>query len=178
MTFKVETDDGQSVDFDDVKNARESRTFDNAFVEQREDAINSLREHIGTLNRRVQSLKDAPLANDNPDTVVCHICGDEIPVGRAHEPAQGEYAGKPLCKSDFGTLVMDSDSPVSRDTATTPTPDTDPDGPTCERCGASIQGDPFLWYSAELCRECYDDKPPSREAFEVWLNGDSTEAEA
>jgi hypothetical protein len=135
----------------------------------RAEAIDSLREHIGTLNRRVQSLKTAPLANDDADSVECHICGDEIPVGRAHEPTQGEYAGESLCESDFGTLVMDSDSSVSRDTATAPNADSAPSGPTCERCGAGIEGDPYLWFSVELCRDCYDAKPPSEEAFRDWV---------
>lgn len=40
----------------------------------------------------------------------------------------------------------------------------------CERCGGTISGDPFLWYSAELCRQCYDDKPTLREEFNKWLS--------
>lgn len=40
----------------------------------------------------------------------------------------------------------------------------------CERCGEPISGDPFLWYSKELCRECYDAKPASRDAFQQWVD--------
>jgi len=40
----------------------------------------------------------------------------------------------------------------------------------CERCGQPIKGDPFLWYSAELCRECYDAKPPSENEFREWVS--------
>jgi hypothetical protein len=82
--------------------------------DDREAAIQSIRDHIGTLNQRVMSLQDAPLA--------------------------------------------DADAT-----------DTTPDGPTCERCTSAIQGDPYLWFSVELCRDCYDAKPPSEEAFREWV---------
>jgi len=79
---------------------------------RREAAIDSLRDQIGTLNRRVQALKDAPLDGDDEET---------------------------------------------------------PAGPTCEKCGGGIDGDPWFWYSTALCRACYDDRPPSEGDFREWV---------
>jgi len=49
--------------------------------------------------------------------------------------------------------------------------ESDPPEPetTCERCGGAIDGDPWLWYSAELCTECYEEKPALRDEFETWM---------
>jgi len=49
----------------------------------------------------------------------------------------------------------------------------DPDEGDCEKCGGPIQGDPFLWFSVELCRECYDRKPPGEQRFKEWVGGDA-----
>jgi len=35
-----------------------------------------------------------------------------------------------------------------------PTPDT-----TCEACGGAIAGDPWLWFSYELCHDCHEAAP-------------------
>jgi len=78
---------------------------------RREEAIESLRDQIGTLNRRVQALKSAPLEDSDPAT------SDE----------------------------------------------------TCDRCQSIIDGDPWLWYSFELCRSCYDEKPASESDFREWV---------
>jgi len=65
----------------------------------REETIDSLREHIGTLNRRVQALKDAPLAGDD---------ADPTPTGATCEKCDGAIDGDPflwystaLCKSCY-----------------------------------------------------------------------------
>jgi len=84
--------------------------------DQRADAIQSLRDHIGTLNRRVQGLKDARLA---------------------HECDGGEP--EPLDEGD------------------------------CAKCGGTIAGDAWEWYSYDLCRECYDNKPASSDRFHEWI---------
>jgi len=44
-----------------------------------------------------------------------------------------------------------------------------PDGPECAKCGQPITGDPLLWFSVELCRECYDERPPTEDAFREWV---------
>jgi len=86
--------------------------------DQRADAIQSIRDHIATLNKRVQSLKDANLAHE--------------------------------CDSDDG----DADTPDAGD---------------CAKCGGTIAGDPWEWYSYDLCRDCYDNKPASSDQFEEWV---------
>jgi len=67
---------------------------------QREAAKDSLREHIGTLNRRLQALKDAPLAGDDS--------ADPAPTGPTCEKCDGAIDGDPflwysvpLCQSCF-----------------------------------------------------------------------------
>jgi len=54
-----------------------------------------------------------------------------------------------------------------------PDSDSDPDEGDCEKCGGPIQGDPFLWFSVELCRECYDAKPPGEQRFREWVGGET-----
>jgi len=44
------------------------------------------------------------------------------------------------------------------------------DGPTCEKCGGPIAGDPYLWYSHDLCTDCYEAKPPSGAEFKEWVD--------
>lgn len=39
----------------------------------------------------------------------------------------------------------------------------------CERCGGTIKGDAFLWFSTELCRDCYDDRPGTKSQFQSWM---------
>jgi len=39
----------------------------------------------------------------------------------------------------------------------------------CEKCGSPVDGDPWLWFSRELCKECYDDRPASSDKFERWI---------
>jgi len=39
----------------------------------------------------------------------------------------------------------------------------------CEKCGGSIPGAPWKWYSHDLCRDCYDNKPPSSDEFHEWI---------
>jgi hypothetical protein len=41
----------------------------------------------------------------------------------------------------------------------------------CEKCGGRIAGDPWLWHSRELCRDCYDNKPASGDEFHDWIEG-------
>jgi len=84
--------------------------------DQRADAIQSLRDHIGTLNRRVQGLKDARLA---------HECDDDD--------------------------------------------DETPDAGDCAKCGGAIAGAAWVWYSYDLCQECYDNKPASSDKFHEWI---------
>jgi DNA-binding transcriptional regulator YhcF (GntR family) len=43
------------------------------------------------------------------------------------------------------------------------------DGDGCERCGARIDGDPYKWFSVDLCQQCYQDKPPSSDDFDEWV---------
>jgi len=40
----------------------------------------------------------------------------------------------------------------------------------CEKCGGTIKGDPWEWYSIELCRECYDERPQRETPFKEWVN--------
>jgi len=49
------------------------------------------------------------------------------------------------------------------------------EGGDCERCGGAIHGDAWLWYSVELCHDCYEQKPPSESAFRAWVRGDADE---
>jgi len=44
-----------------------------------------------------------------------------------------------------------------------------PDAGDCAKCGGTIAGDPWEWYSYELCRDCYDNKPASSDQFEEWV---------
>jgi hypothetical protein len=67
---------------------------------RREEAVQSLREQIGTLNRRVQALKDAPLAGDGEEATTsdgptCKKCGGAI----AGEPWL--WYSTPLCQSCY-----------------------------------------------------------------------------
>jgi hypothetical protein len=84
----------------------------------RQEVIDSFRDDIGELNRRIQALKDARLAHE----------------------------------------VDDSD-----------TRPPDADEGDCEKCGGEILGDPWEWFSHDLCRECYDRKPPSSDEFHEWI---------
>jgi hypothetical protein len=40
----------------------------------------------------------------------------------------------------------------------------------CEKCGGQIAGDPWMWFSHELCRDCYDAKPASSDEFHEWID--------
>lgn len=42
-------------------------------------------------------------------------------------------------------------------------------GGDCEKCGGEILGDPWEWYSHDLCQDCYDAKPPSSDEFHEWV---------
>jgi len=52
------------------------------------------------------------------------------------------------------------------DTEETPAPD---DEGGCAKCGGLILGDPWMWYDYDLCRDCYDRKPPSSDEFHEWI---------
>jgi len=39
----------------------------------------------------------------------------------------------------------------------------------CEKCAGTIKGDPWEWFSVELCKPCYDEKPPSEKQFKEWV---------
>jgi len=39
----------------------------------------------------------------------------------------------------------------------------------CAKCGGEIQGDPWLWYSEELCKECNAKAPALESDFQEWL---------
>jgi len=43
------------------------------------------------------------------------------------------------------------------------------DGDTCEHCGDPVAGDPYLWFSAELCADCHDVAPATVGAFKDWM---------
>ena len=43
------------------------------------------------------------------------------------------------------------------------------DGPTCAKCGGAIDGDAWLWYSEELCKSCYDERPHTEGRFKEWV---------
>ena len=47
-----------------------------------------------------------------------------------------------------------------------------PDEGGCEKCDGPIQGDPYLWHSVELCRDCFDSRPPTERAFREWVGGE------
>jgi sugar lactone lactonase YvrE len=47
--------------------------------------------------------------------------------------------------------------------------DETPDEGDCAKCGGAIAGDPWLWFSYELCQECYDNKPASSDRFHEWI---------
>jgi len=63
---------------------------------------------------------------------------------------------------DRATVAKDSDDDVEGD---------------CEKCGGRIAGDEWLWYSYELCRDCYDDKPPSSDEFHEWIESAGQEGQ-
>jgi len=48
----------------------------------------------------------------------------------------------------------------------------------CEKCGGEILGDPWEWYSHDLCRDCYDNKPPSSDEFHEWIDSEGQQAVA
>jgi len=47
---------------------------------------------------------------------------------------------------------------------------------TCERCGATIDGDPWVWFSYELCKRCHDDAPGLSDATDEWVENGGVSA--
>jgi len=50
--------------------------------------------------------------------------------------------------------------------------DTTPEPPgECDKCDGAIDGDPYYWYSRELCYDCYQNKPATESDFKEWVEG-------
>jgi hypothetical protein len=113
-----------------------------------DDEIESIRDRIGALNERIINLRTARDEFDFDETAVAED-GDE----------------------QTGTTA-DSDSGTEETTV----PDDDEGG--CAKCGGPIPGDPWQWYSHDLCRDCYDRKPPSTEEFHEWIESEGQQAVA
>jgi len=84
--------------------------------DQRADAIQSIRDHIGTLNRRVQGLKDARLAHecnsDDAETeqrATCDAPGCDALVPKSDWHHIEDRDG-PVCKSCYGKWVINGKS--------------------------------------------------------------------
>jgi len=105
-----------------------------------DEEIESIRDRIGALNERIINLRTAR---------------DEFGFDRA------TVAGGSDDNEQTETTV-DSDS----DSEEVAVPD---NKGGCAKCGGRIPGDPWQWYSHDLCRDCYDDKPPSSGAFHEWI---------
>jgi len=104
-----------------------------------DEEIESIRDRIGALNTRIINLR---AARDEFEFRGVEVSGDD---------------------DDQTETAADSDT----DTEETPTPDDT--GGDCAKCGGRILGDPWMWYDYELCRDCYDRKPPSTEEFHEWI---------
>jgi len=114
-----------------------------------DEEIDSIRDRIGALNERIINLR---AARDGFDF-------DEVTVaGDGDDDEQTE-------------TTVDSDA----DTEETTVPDDEDD---CAKCGGRILGDPWQWYSHDLCRDCYDDKPPSSDEFHEWIESEGQQAVA
>jgi hypothetical protein len=115
-----------------------------------DDEIESIRDRIGALNTRIINLRAAR---------------DEFDFDRATVAEDDDE------QTETGTTA-DSDT----DTEETTVPDDD--GDDCEKCGDRIAGDSWQWYDYDLCRECYDRKPPSSEAFHEWIDSEGQQTVA
>lgn len=105
-----------------------------------DDEIESIRDRIGALNERIINLRTA---RDEFDF-------GEVAVAETDDDGQAETV-------------------TGTDTDTEETPTTDDTEGGCAKCGGRILGDPWKWYSYDLCRDCYDDKPPSSDEFHEWI---------
>lgn len=106
-----------------------------------DDEIESIRDRIGALNERIINLRTAR---------------DEFDFDRATVAEESD-------DDEQTETTVDSDADTEE--ATVP----DDDEGDCEKCGGRIPGDSWQWCSYDLCRDCYDDKPPSSEAFHEWI---------
>jgi hypothetical protein len=104
-----------------------------------DDEIESIRDRIGALNTRIINLRAAR---------------DEFDFDRATVAEDGDEQTETTADTDT-------------DTEETTVPGDDENG--CEKCGSRIAGDSWQWYDYDLCRDCYDSKPPSSEAFHEWM---------
>jgi len=106
-----------------------------------DEEIESIRDRIGALNERIINLRTAR---------------DEFDFDRATVAEDGD---------DDEQTETTADSDTDTEEATVP----DGDEGDCEKCGGQILGSPWKWYSHDLCRGCYDAKPPSSDEFHEWI---------
>jgi len=113
-----------------------------------DEEIESIRDRIGALNTRIINLR---AARDGFNF-------DEVTVAEDGDDEQTE-------------TTADSDT----DTEEATVPDDEGD---CAKCGGPILGSPWKWYSHDLCRDCYDRKPPSSDEFHEWIESGGQQAVA
>lgn len=140
-----------------------------------------LQDHVGRQNAVTQSQLAAAL-NENPSTLRSELrrLREErgIPIGNmrdgyyviADREELQEYVGhiNSEIESKKRTIkhTLDAFEEFDRDGEL----GEDDDIETCERCGARIDGDPYEWFSVEICADCYDEKPGTKSRMTEWVN--------
>jgi hypothetical protein len=108
-------------------------------------------ENAGEIDEEIESIRDR-IGALNERIINLRTARDEF-----------DFAGVEV-SGDDGQAETATDNDA--DTEETPAPDDEGD---CAKCGGRILGDPWMWYDYDLCRDCYDRKPPSTEEFHEWI---------